>query len=100
MLAYNLSNPDRPNADQTIAVMSLEIAKDILSNFGVSNVLSSRIWTIFGDPTIDYLVLHHVGAVYSNLGDWGAARESLLKATKVGESSAEAVDYGLYAYVF
>ena len=48
MLAYNVSNPDRPNADRTIAIAALEMAKDTINRFGASQVLSSRIWTVFG----------------------------------------------------
>jgi len=39
------------------------------------------------------------GGVYSNFGDWPSIRESLLIATKIGESSTAAVDFALIAYV-
>ena len=52
MLAFNVSNLDRPNANQTMAIIALDVAKDTLNSFGASDVLSSRIWTAFGEPQI------------------------------------------------
>jgi hypothetical protein len=40
-----------------------------------------------------------LGAVYSNLGDWGSIQESLQKAAKFGESLVGTFDVGLLAYV-
>jgi len=53
MLAYNVSNPDRPNADRRIAIAALEMAKDTINRFGASQVLRSRIWTVFGKFACD-----------------------------------------------
>lgn len=40
-----------------------------------------------------------LGQVYANFGDWKAILEGSLAATKFGEASVSAIDYGLYAYV-
>ena len=50
MLAVNVSNPDRPNADRSIAENFLEMATDALKSFGASRMLSCRIWTVIGIP--------------------------------------------------
>ena len=39
------------------------------------------------------------GSAYSNIGDWQAIYDSLLKAVRYGESSVGAVDFGLLGYV-
>jgi hypothetical protein len=49
MLAVNVSNPDRPFEDQSLALTALDIAKDALNYFGASRLLNCRIWTIFGN---------------------------------------------------
>jgi hypothetical protein len=86
MLAVNVSNPDRPNTDRTMAQSAIELAKETLKSFGASKLLSCRVWTVFG-------------SVYGNFGDWPAIRESLEISAKFGEMSVGAVDFGLIAYV-
>ena len=41
----------------------------------------------------------YLAQVYANFGDWKAILEVSLAATKFGEASVSALDYGLYAYV-
>ena len=48
MIAYNLSNADRPHANAYIAKAAVEISKDVLKSFRASNLLSCRVWAVFG----------------------------------------------------
>lgn len=48
MIAYNLSNVDRPHADSYVAKAAVEISKDVLKSFRASNLLSCRVYAVFG----------------------------------------------------
>ena len=54
MLAVNLSNPDRCNADRVMSQNALQLAKDVFKNFDASQQLSSRIWTAMGKSIMLY----------------------------------------------
>jgi hypothetical protein len=52
MMAYNLSNPDRPDANAEMAKIAAAIAKEALSEFDSSHLMSCRVYTVFGTTWI------------------------------------------------
>jgi hypothetical protein len=48
MLAFDVSNPDRPNADRGIAQVAVELALETLKSLGGSHLFNCRIWTVLG----------------------------------------------------
>ena len=48
MLAYGYSNSDRPQLDLEMAKLCADIAKEVLAEYPMPNLLGGRIWTALG----------------------------------------------------
>src|SRR5271156_845846 len=99
MLAVNVSNPNLPYFNQIIAHTAIGVSIDALESLGASQMLASRVWTVLGETCSSSISDLTSGSVYGNFGDVPAVRDSLQKATRLGEASLGAVDFGLIAYV-